>query len=132
MNNKKTFGQVRPGDTIYKVCIYNYKTRIIKKTVKTVTFNIDKGTIKIKFKCKDSEYYQNIFPKILFDTSIHLAVYTPNTYLCTNIEDAKIACNRLATEIVSNTEKQISKLSERVSKWRMHQEELVRGNYIIK
>ena len=73
-----------------------------------------------------------MFPRVANDTSLHLAVYYPNTYLCTGLENARIACHRLANEIVSKTNKQISKLSERVSKWRMHQEELVRGNYIVK
>ena len=131
MSEKKTFMQVKPGDTVYKVCPYCGKTRIIKKKVKSVQ-NKNNATLTIHCECKDSEYYQNMFPSVANDTSLHLAVYTPNTYLCTNIEDAKIACNRLATEIVSNTEKQISKLSNRLNKWRLHQEELYNGNYVIK
>jgi hypothetical protein len=131
MSEKKTFMQVKPGDTIYKVCIYDYKTRIIKKTVKSIK-NKDNGTITIHCECKDSEYYSNMFPSVDTDSSLHLVKYSPNTYLCSDLENARIACHRLANEIVSKTDKQISKLWQRVSKWRMHQEELVRGNYIIK
>ena len=138
MSEKKTFMQVKPGDTIYKVCIYDYKTRIIKKKVKYVerryqsVQNKDNATLTIHCECKDSEYYQNMFPRVANDTSLHLAAYSPNTYLCTDMENAKIACRRLANEIVSKTDKQISKLCQRVSKWRAHQEELYNGNYIIK
>ena len=56
MSEKKTFMQVKPGDTIYKVCIYDYKTRIIKKKVKSVQ-NKDDATLTIHCECKDSEYY---------------------------------------------------------------------------
>lgn len=131
MSEKKTFMQVKPGDTIYKVCIYDYKTRIIKKKVKSVQ-NKYNATLTIYCECKDSEYYQNMFPGVENGTSLHLAVYSPNTYLCTDMENAKIACHRLANAIVSKTDKQISKLCQRVSKWRVHQEELYNGNYIIK
>ena len=131
MEYKKTFKDVKPGDTIYKVCIYDYKTRIIKKKVKSVQ-NKDDATLTIHCECKDSEYYQNMFPRVANDTSLHLAVYSPNTYLCTDIENARLACHRLANEIVSKTDKQISKLWQRVSKWRVHQKELYRGNYIVK
>ena len=128
---KKTFMQVKPGDTVYKVCPYCGKTRIIKKKVKSVK-NKNAATLTIHCEGKDSEYYTNMFPKVLSNASLHLDVYSTNTYLCTNIEDAKIACNKLANAIVSRTDKNISELLQKLNKWRLHQEELHNGNYIIK
>ena len=131
MKEKKIFGQIKPGDTVYKVCIYDYKTRIIKKKVKKVEPR-DFETIRIYCECKDSEYYQNFFPGVLTNASIHVDKYAVNAYLCADIKSAKIACNRLANDIVSKTEKEINKLSQRLNRWRLHQEELHNENYVIK
>ena len=126
----KEFKDVKPGDKIYKVCIYDYKTRIITKKVKNV---YAKDGCKLRILCvsKDSEYYQNLFVSINGNSSIHKDKFTPNTYICTNIEDAKIVCRILANEMASKAEKEIKKLSDRINKWRLHSRELYEGNYII-
>ena len=126
----KQFKDVKPGDKIYKVCVYDYKTRIITKKVKEV-YAKDGCKLRIMCVCKDSEYYQNLFFSIVGDSSIHKDKFTPNTYICANIEDAKIVCKRLANEIISKAEKEMEKLSNRVDKWRSHMEELYDDNYII-
>ena len=126
----KQFKDVKPGDEIYKVCVYDYKTRIITKKVKDV-YAKDGCKLRILCVCKDSEYYQNLFVSIAVDSSIHKDKFTPNTYICTNIEDAKIVCRRLSQEIITKAEKEVEKLSSRISKWRSHTKELYEGNYII-
>ena len=129
----KQFKNVKPGDKIYKVCAYNYKTRIITKKVKEVygKYVEDGCKVRILCACIDSEYYQNLFNSIAGDSSIHKDKFAPNTYICTNIEDAKIVCKNLANEIISKAEKEMEKLSNRVDKWRSHMEELSDDNYII-
>lgn len=126
----KQFKDVKPGDKIYKVCVYDYKTRIITKKVKDIKH---KGECRLTIlcECKDSEYYANLFPRILNNESIHKDKFTPNTYICSNIEDAKIVCRRLSQEIITKAEKEVEKLSNRISKWRSHTKELYEGNYII-
>lgn len=126
----KQFKDVKPGDKIYKVCVYDYKTRIITKKVKNV-YEKDGCKLRILCVCKDSEYYQNLFVSIASDSSIHKDKFTPNTYICANIEDAKIVCRRLSQEIITKAEKEVEKLSERINKWRSHTKELYDGNYII-
>ena len=126
----KVFKDVKPGDKIYKVCVYDYKTRIITKKVKNV-YAKDGCKLRILCVCKDSEYYQNLFVSIAGDSSIHKDKFTPNTYICSNIEDAKIVCRRLSQEIIVKAEKEIEKLSNRIDKWRSHTKELYEGNYII-
>ena len=126
----KQFKEVKPGDKIYKVCVYDYKTRIITKKVEGIKHK-EECRLTILCKCKDSEYYANLFPRILSNESIHKDKFSPNTYICTNIEDAKIVCKRLANEIISKAEKEMEKLSNRVDKWRSHVEELYDDNYII-
>lgn len=126
----KEFKDVKPGDKIYKVCIYDYKTRIITKKVKNV-YAKDGCKLRIQCVCKDSEYYQNLFVSVAGDSSIHKDKFTPNTYICSNIEDAKIVCRRLSLEIIIKAEKEIEKLSNRINKWRSHKKELYEGNYII-
>ena len=126
----KQFKDVKPGDKIYKVCIYDYKTRIITKKVKEVHAK-DGCKLRVLCVCKDSEYYQNLFISIAGDSSIHKDKFTPNTYICSNIEDAKIVCRRLSQEIITKAEKEVEKLSNRINKWRSHTKELYDGNYII-
>lgn len=126
----KEFKDVKPGDKIYKVCAYNYKTRIITKKVKEV-YAKDGCKLRVLCVCKDSEYYQNLFVSIAGDSSIQKDKFAPNTYICSNIEDAKIVCKRLANEIISKAEKEMEKLSNRVDKWRSHTKELYEGDYII-
>lgn len=126
----KQFKDVKPGDKIYKVCVYDYKTRIITKKVKEVHAK-DGCRLGILCVCKDSEYYQNLFVSIAGDSSIHKDKFTPNTYICSNIEDAKIVCRRLSQEIITKAEKEVEKLSNRINKWRSHTKELYEGNYII-
>ena len=126
----KQFKDVKPGDKIYKVCVYDYKTRIITKKVKEV-YGKDGCKFRILCACIDSEYYQNLFGSITGDSSINKSKFAPNTYICTNIEDAKIVCKSLANEIISKAEKEMEKLSNRVDKWRSHTKELYEGNYII-
>lgn len=129
----KQFKDVKPGDKIYKVCAYNYKTRIITKKVKEVygKYVEDGCKVRILCACIDSEYYQNLFASIAGDSSIHKDKFTPNTYICSNIEDAKIVCRRLSQEIIAKAEKEVEKLSNRINKWRSHTKELYDGNYII-
>ena len=126
----KQFKDVKPGDKIYKVCVYNYKTRIITKKVKEV-YEKDGCKLRILCACIDSEYYQNLCVSIAGDSSIHKDKFTPNTYICSNIEDAKIVCRRLSQEIITKAEKEVEKLSNRINKWRSHTKELYEGNYII-
>ena len=126
----KQFKDVKPGDKIYKVCAYDYKTRIITKKVKNV-YEKDGCKLRILCVCKDSEYYQNLFVSIAGDSSIHKDKFSTNTYICSNIEDAKIVCRRLSQEIITKAEKEVEKLSERINKWRSHTKELYDGNYII-
>ena len=128
--NKKTFVDLKPGDIVYKACIYDYKTRIIKKKVKKVV-NVG-TTVTIYCECKDYEYYQNFYPGVSIDSQLHLDKYCPNSYLCIDIENAKFACHKLANEMVFKTEKEITKLSHRLNKWRLHLKEVYDGNYIIK
>lgn len=129
----KQFKDVKPGDKIYKVCVYDYKTRIITKKVKEVYGKYVEDGCKVRILCvsKDSEYYQNLFVSIAGDSSIHKDKFTPNTYICTNIEDAKIVCKKLANEIISKAEKEMEKLSNRVDKWRSHMKALYDDNYTI-
>ena len=128
--DKKTFVDLKPGDIVYKACIYDYKTRINEKKIKKV---VNKGTtVTIYCECKDSEYYQNFYPAVPIDSQLHLDKYCPNSYLCIDIENAKIACRQLANEMVSKTEKEITKLTQRLNKWNLHVKELYDGNYIIK
>ena len=126
----KQFKDVKPGDKIYKVCVYDYKTRIITKKVKDIKH---KGECRLTIlcECKDSEYYANLFPRILSNESIHKDKFTSNTYICSNIEDAKIVCRRLSQEIITKAEKEVEKLNNRINKWRSHTKELYEGNYII-
>lgn len=126
----KEFKDINPGDKIYKVCVYDYKTRIITKKVKDIKY---KGECRLTILCvcKDSEYYQNLFVSIVGDSSIHKDKFTPNTYICSNIEDAKNVCRRLSQEIITKAEKEVEKLSNRINKWRSHTKELYEGNYII-
>ena len=128
---RKEFKDVNPGDKIYKVCVYDYKTRIITKKVKDVKH---KGECRISIlcECKDSEYYSNFFVCLPIDKSISKDKYSLNSYICTSLEDAKIACHKLANEIVEKTEKEIAKLYNRLNKWTSHKFELHENNYIIK
>jgi hypothetical protein len=130
--NKKTFYDVKQGDTVYKVCCYDYKTRIIKKTVKSIRYNIDKGKMSIQCECKDSEQYANFFASLAIRESMQKDKYTANTYICTNLEDAKAACTKLAEDIVSKTKKNLGILQNRLDNWHNHLAELTIGNFEIK
>ena len=130
MNTKK-FKDVKPGDIVYKVAVYDYKTRIIKKIVKSVDRKSKHGLLTIHCECKDSEYYANFFVCIKEDSSIYENKYSPNSYLCTNIEDAKLMCRRVASDIVSKAEKEIAKLTNRANRWRSHIDEMYNDNYVM-
>ena len=129
--NKK-FKDVKPGDIVYKVAVYDSKTRIIKKIVKSVESKSRHGLLTIHCECKDSEYYANFFVNVQEKSSIHKNMFAANSYLCTNIKDAKSVCLQITEDIISNAKKELNALQDRLDRWHNHLADLSLDKFLIK
>ena len=125
--NIKRFKDIKPGDTIYIVMKSQGKTKIFKKIVSS---KVDRSEAESSI-CIRKGLWGVTYYGILKNKTFCKAEWT-DTYLCTNLEDAKSICFKLTEDIISKTKEELKVLQDRLDRWHNHLADLSLDKFTIK
>ena len=128
--NKKSFGQVKPGDTLYTLSYYKATIQIRKIEVTEVEY------------FKPSKYSDIYSAKIKFQSS-HIYVSCDSTsyydtyefgkwVVTTTLDEAKDICREMTEKKIKEHEKAIKAAKQKIKKWEQFKSQLDNDIYIIK
>ena len=121
---KKTFKDVKPGDTIYSVYFHQATTRITKLTVDST----EERCGKIKIFLKPSGYIY-VSPKCSYERERD---YFWRGAWFTTLEEAQKECKTMASNRIKELKEEIKKANFKLRKWEGHKAALDEGVFNIK
>ena len=128
--NRKTFGEVKPGDILYTLSYYKATIQICKIEVTEAEH------------FKPSKYSDMYSAKIKFQSS-HIYVSCDstsyyNTYefgkwvVTTTLDEAKEICREMTEKKIKEHKKAIEAAKQKIKKWEQFKSQLDNDTYIIK
>ena len=125
MENKKSFRDVKPGDTIYFVYLHQATTRITKLTVEK-TEDFGNGIMyQLKIWFKPSGYIY-VYPERSCERGRGQGAWF------TTIEEAQKECKTIASKRIKELKAEIKSVNLKIRKWEGHKAALDEGVFNIK
>ena len=123
-NMKKTFKDVKPGDTIYSVYFHQATTRIAKLTVDNTEERCGRIKIFLKPSC-------HIYVSPEFSYKIERGIFWRGGWF-TTLEEAQEECKTMASNRIKELKEEIKKANFKLRKWEGHKAALDEGVFNIK
>ena len=126
-NKRKTFCEVKPGDTIYTLS-YNQAKVVIYKHIVTYTKVWTEISVRIGYgKASEANFIaSNDKSRLVHSWDFSKWVAT------TTLEEAKNICREITQSRIKTIKSEIRSLNNKIKKWEDFEKSINEGNFIIK